>query len=149
MSDSVTKATQSGISLRSCALLLGLVLLLVTAIMASVNAGWYGLPGLVAALIAGALVASGMFTALWISSLGAGKASVQYALGSQLVRLFVPLAGGMWLQEAFPELGKSGVFLCVLAIYLPTLLVETVLAVRMIGAKTPQSPAATSGVLHG
>lgn len=149
MSDSETKATQGGISLRSCALLLGIVLLLVSGIVAGVNAGWYGLPGLVAALIASVLVGCGMFAALWISSLGTGKASVQYALGSQLVRLFVPLAGGMWLQEAFPELGKSGVFLCVLAIYLPTLLVETVLTVRMVGVKTPKSPGATSGVLHG
>lgn len=154
MSDSVTTATRGGTSLRSCALLLGVVLLLVTAIVASVNAGWYGTPGVVSAVIASALVAVGMFTALWITSLGVGKTSVQYALGSQLVRLFVPLAGGMWLQEAFPELGKAGVFLSVLAIYLPTLLVETVMAVRMIGATTsksaaPKTAAPKSGVLHG
>lgn len=142
MSELATTPTRGLSNLRSCALLLAVALLLATGVMAAVNFGWYGLPGLVAAVIAGGVVAIGMFAALGITRLGAGKNGVQFALGAQLVRLLVPLAGGMWLQEAFPALGKAGVFLCVLAIYLPMLLVETVLAVRMISG-------APKGVRHG
>lgn len=149
MNDSVTTATRGGTNLRSCALLLTVALVAVTGIMATVNAGWYGTPGLVAALIAGGLVAFGMYTALWITHLGVGKTAVQFALGSQLVRFLAPLAGGLWLQETFPALSNAGVLQCVVAIYLPTLLVETVLAVRMIGATTPKLPGAASGVRHG
>jgi hypothetical protein len=142
VSDSVTTATRGVTSLRSCALLLTVALVLVIAIIAAVNTSWHGLPGLAAAGIAGVLVAIGMYAALGITGLGASKNKVEYALGSQLVRLAVPLAGGLWLQEAFPVLGKAGVLACVLAIYLPTLVVETILAVRMIGGMP-------RGVRHG
>ncbi len=119
-------------SLRASALLLGLALTVISAIVAAVNFSRYGDAGLVAALTASLLVSTGMFAALWITSLGAGRAVIHYGLGAQLVRLAAPAVGALGLQFAFPALAEAGVFGCVLAIYLPALLIETWLAVRML-----------------
>ncbi len=135
MSDPATSPTRSLTSLRSCALLMLAALVLLTSLAASINGYRFAAPGVIAALVAGAIVSSGMLAALWLSSFAQrDRRALQYGLASQLVRLGIPLAGAIVLEQLFPGLAAAGLLGCVLCIYLPALLVETWLAVRMIGS---------------
>jgi hypothetical protein len=143
VSDPALSARRSFSSLRSCALLMMVFLVAVTAAVAATNRHWRGDDGLVAALAAGGLVSVGMMLALWVTSFAQrDRGAIQYGLGAQLVRLALPAVGALVFQWWSPAMAEAKLFGCVLAIYLPALLVETCLAVRMLG----NSPAE---VCHG
>ncbi|MDZ4783941.1 MAG: hypothetical protein SGJ19_27145 [Planctomycetia bacterium] len=123
---------------------MAVALVVFTAIAALVNGNRFAAPGVNAALAAGLLVAVGMFAALWISNLAQrDRQAIHYGLAAQLVRLAFPLIGAIALERLNPALAEARFFGCVLGIYLPALLVETWLAVRMI------SPTNPSEVRHG
>jgi hypothetical protein len=147
VSDSVKSSERSLTSLRSCALLMLVVLVMLTSLASAINGYRFGSPGVIAAIVAGVTVSSGMVAALWLSSLARrDRRALQYGLASQLVRLGLPLAGALVLEQMVPQLAVAGLFGCVLGIYLPALLVETWLAVRMIG---PGPALAKREVCHG
>jgi len=106
-----------------------------TAIAAIINGRLSGAAGAGAALVAGALVSVGMFAALWFSGLAQrDRRAIHLSLAAQLVRLGCPLVGVLALQWSYPSLADASLFGCVLGIYLPALLIETILAVRMISS---------------
>lgn len=123
------------------------VLAMLTSLAAAINGYRFAVPGVIAALVAGGIVSAGMLTALWLSAFSQrDRRALQYGLASQLVRLGLPLAGALVLERFFPQLALASLFGCVLGIYLPALLVETWLAVRMI---TPGPALAKREVCHG
>ena len=144
MTESALQPTRGLSSLRSCALLMAIALAAFTAIAALVNGSRFAAAGVNAALVAGLLVSAGMFAALWISNLAQrDRKAIHYGLAAQLVRLACPLIGAFAVEALNPTLADARLFGCVLGIYLPALLVETWLAVRMI------SPTNPSEVRHG
>lgn len=144
MTDTAFQPSRGLTSLRSCALLMAAALAVFTAIAAFVNGNRFAAAGVNAALIAGLLVAVGMFAALWLSSLAqCDRRAIHYGLAAQLARLGFPAIGAFALQGLDPSLAEASLFACVLGIYLPALLVETILAVRMI------SPTSSSEARHG
>jgi len=85
-----------------------------------------------------------MFAALWLSGMAQrDRRAIHYGLAAQLVRLACPLIGVFAWECLNPALAHARLFACVLGIYLPALLIETWLAVRMI------SPTKRSEVRHG
>jgi hypothetical protein len=130
-------ARRSFSSLRSCALLMMVCLVVLTGIAAAINRSLHPAAGLTAALVAGALVSAGMMAALWITSFAQkDRSAIQYGLAGQLLRLALPVAGALVLERVSPELAQAKLFGCVMGIYLPALVVETLLAVRMLGQST-------------
>jgi hypothetical protein len=112
-------------------------LVLLTGVTAAVNRSLHPAFGLTAGLVAGALVSAGMMAALWITSFAQkDRSAIQYGLAGQLLRLALPVVGAMVLERVSPELAEAKLFGCVLGIYLPALVVETLLAVRMLGQST-------------
>lgn len=142
MNESKSKAARDLNSLPWCALWLCVALVLVTGVVAAINGARVGSDGVAAALVAGALVGAGMLVALFFTA-SAGRGAVAGSLLSQIVRLGAPLAGGFLLQRAGGRLADAGIFGCVLAIYLPLLVVETWLAVRLLAARQ------RNGAAHG
>jgi hypothetical protein len=144
VTESALQPTRGLSSLRSCALLMAVALVVFTAIASLVNGNRYGATGVNAALVAGLLVSLGMFAALWISNLAQrDRSAIHYGLAAQLVRLACPLIGAFAVEWLVPALAEARLFGCVLGIYLPSLLIETCLAVRLI------SPTNPSEVRHG
>jgi hypothetical protein len=99
-------------------------------------------PGVAAASVAAAVCWLGATLALVVASHYQKRAPLTGLLLGMLFRMGFPLVAGLTLQETVPALAEAGIFGFVLAFYFLTLVVETLLSVRMVGPRT-QAPKAS------
>jgi hypothetical protein len=126
----------------ACVLLTGVV------IVAFPVFGWFGytrsgIDGLLAAAVAAVVCWLGAFIALVITGVLRGTPqAVSGILAATLFRMGVPLAAGLLLSSFGGPLAKAGVFGMVVGYYLLTLVVETLLSLRLI-MPAPKAPKAS------
>lgn len=96
----------------------------------------HGATGWIAALSAGVLCWVAGMCALAIVSRSRGPNAVSALLLAMLIRLGGPMAVGLMVDSSGGPLAQSGFFGLVVASYLVTLVVETLLMVRMIPVKS-------------
>ncbi|MCA8988879.1 MAG: hypothetical protein KDA78_14615 [Planctomycetaceae bacterium] len=73
------------------------------------------------------------FLALWLQERGHRRdAGVSTALGSILVRTLGPIASAILIGKGFPQLEEHRIFHAFVSSYLLTLLLETILSVRLV-----------------
>jgi hypothetical protein len=116
-----------------------LVGILVAAFPAYAWAGWLhsGGMGVWAAAVALLVCSASALLALILAGILQGS---QHAVNAMLMgmalRMGVPLAAGLLLHSQGGPLAKAGVFGMILAYYLLTLVVETVLSLRLVPRQT-------------
>lgn len=116
-----------------CALL-GLAVLVVFPLAAYVAYSWHGTTGILAAAVAALLCWVGSTAALLLTALLRGPNQAAGALlGGMFFRMGVPLLGGLLMHTNVPTLSEANVFGLVLVFYLVTLVVETCLALPLVG----------------
>ena len=94
----------------------------------------YGLPGIVAALVAVLVCGLSAGVALIISGLLTGTPqALNGLLGSIMLRTFVPFALAVFLHMQVPYLADAGVFGMTVVAYLVALVTETLLTLWLIG----------------
>lgn len=125
----------------------GLVLagiLLAWLICSAVGHEIYGWPGVVAASVAAVIsaVCGGVSQAIIDRLQAQGQALVAMAVGMAL-RMGVPLGIGLFWQMRESPLAQAGAIYYLLAYYLVTLAIETVLAVRQLQQQPPAPPSKT------
>lgn len=85
----------------------------------------------------------GAFIALVITGVLRGTPqAINGILGATLFRMGIPLAAGFLLSSSSEALAKAGVFGMVVCYYLLTLVVETLLSLRLI-QPAPKAPKAS------
>jgi hypothetical protein len=94
-----------------------------------VRAGWSGV--FAAGVASGICLASGV-AALWVSTRACARNGVQAVLIGTLIRTGAPLVLGVILASRGGPLAEAGVFGMILICYLLMLVVETLLAVRVM-----------------
>ncbi|MBM4000335.1 MAG: hypothetical protein FJ297_12505 [Planctomycetes bacterium] len=108
--------------------------------------GWamYGRIGLVTAVVALAVCGLGgtaaLLSGVWLQR----RSPVGGAVGGMLFRFGIPFVAAIGLTENFPVLARAGQFAMVVGYYLFALVIETILAVRLIAP--PRQPAVSSRV---
>ncbi len=123
-------------TLRSCAVLVVVLLLIGPAI---VYPAWtsHGQAGLVAALIAGAVCLLAGIAALAITGLTRNTPNaLNGILASILFRTMIPLGAAVVLSESNRSLAEAGIFGLFVWFYLLTLVVETLLSVRLVNSSS-------------
>jgi hypothetical protein len=105
----------------------------------------HGIPGVEAAAIALATCGLSSLSALIIAGRLRGTPfAVAAQLGGSLLRTMPPLAVVLILQRLVPGLAAAGLFGCMLASFLFSLLIETVLLVRLVHSPASGSPTSSS-----
>jgi hypothetical protein len=102
--------------------------------------GWFGYHrhgewGLIAAAVAASVCWFGCTMALFCAAFLQRTQPVAGLLGGMLFRLGVPLVLGLVLQHNHEPLAQAGIFGTILLYYLLSLVVETVLSIRMLPAQ--------------
>lgn len=114
--------------------LLTLALLLVLPLFAWYGFRAHGTVGVTTAMIAAFVCWVGALPSLFGLALTRGTpAAVQAMLFGMLFRTAIPLGAGFVLQQLGGELARAGVFGMILCYYLWTLLIETLVSVRLVG----------------
>lgn len=94
---------------------------------------WHGPPGIYAAGTAAGVCWAGALVALVLTAALRGpKRAVSGVLLGMLFRMGVPLVAGILLDRQGGPLAKAGVFGMIVGFYFVTLLVETLLALRLV-----------------
>jgi hypothetical protein len=92
-----------------------------------------GTIGIVAAAIAGGICWVSASLALVAAFLGQRwNNPIAGILGGTLLRLGLPLAGGLAIQQTQPALAQAGCFTMILGLYLVALVVETALSLKFV-----------------
>jgi hypothetical protein len=92
-----------------------------------------GTIGIVAAAIAGSLCWVSASLALVAAFFGQRwNNPIAGILGGTLLRLGLPLAGGLAIQQTQPALDQAGCFTMILGLYLVALVVETALSLKFV-----------------
>ncbi len=96
--------------------------------------GWHrhGQAGLMTALVAAAVCGVGGASALICGVLLQKSSPVGGVLGGALFRFGFPLVAAVVISENVPYLARAGQFGMIVAFYLYALLIETLLAVRLV-----------------
>jgi hypothetical protein len=110
-------------------------------VYAVVGYALYNGPGVSAAAVAALVCWCGALMALMATALLAQQAPVGSMLLGMMFRMGMPLVAAIALHNGAPQLARVGITGFILAYYLPTLALETLLAVRMIGLNKPASKA--------
>lgn len=117
--------------------LLGGLLLLVAACAAMYSYPRHQTDGLWAVLVAAGVCWVSASTALAITALTTGgPQAVAGMFSAMAVRMGIPIAVGLTLNAAFGRLADAGLFGLIVVHYLVALLVETILAVRIVSARS-------------
>ncbi len=127
--------------LKSCALL-ALAVAGFYPLLAGYGYMQYGLMGVAAGSVAAGLSFAGAAISLILYALFQGPtAAVNITLLGTLFRMAIPLGGAMVLHRSGGPLAESGVVGMVVAYYLYTLVIETLLALRLVNRRfVKQSP---------
>ena len=126
-------------SWRSCLALLVVVLLFLP-LFIWYGYSYYGSPGIQAACLAAAVCLLSAEAALFLAGLFKGTAhAVSATLAGMFLRTGIPLFAGITFDKAGGPVAEAGLFGMILVYYLITLLVESVLAVQMLGGLNPET----------
>ena len=136
MSKARANSAGSSLGLAWSCLVLTTALLVVFPAFAYVGFSRSGLNGLASAAVAGTVCwLSGLASLLLIGLFRGAQAVVSAMLMGMVFRTGVPLAVGLILAQQGGQLARAGVFGMILGYYLVTLVVDTLLSVRLVGSE--------------
>ena len=97
----------------------------------------YGVAGIWTAAVAGVVCLAGAAAALGLTAFfGNGKQAVNGLLGGMIFRAGIPLGFGLLMQKRVGILDEGNILGMVLAYYLFTLVVETLLSLKLIDGES-------------
>lgn len=137
---------QRPLGLAACCARLTLAILLWAVAVSAFAYERFGVDGLWASLVAGAVCLVAGLLALVATAVFRGPNAALWSLAFGLAfRMGLPLGCGLYLSRSQPVLAEAGVFGLIVTYYLLTLVVETLLSLRLTRSLTQSSPTTSAG----